>query len=86
MAMTVEDLERARAKLDALSELRAERAEAASRLAELESALAVAESSDFKERLGSRPLKEMTLRERSELVARIGYVRFRELVGGRHFR
>jgi hypothetical protein len=57
--------------------------DSAARLAQLDTKLAQAENADFSERLGRMKVQEMTLREKSELVTRLGFRGFMELLGVR---
>jgi hypothetical protein len=48
--------------------------------------LADLERDDFERRVASKPLKELTVSERSEIVRRLGYRRFEELLFAEHAR
>jgi hypothetical protein len=83
MTTTVSELEAAKARDEALTKLKVERAAAAARLAELDGKLAEAENADFIERLGRMKVSEMTTREKSELVTRLGLDGFLKLLDAR---
>jgi hypothetical protein len=80
---TVEQSEQQQARDAALAELKRQRGEAAARLAKLDDKLKEAENADFIERLGRMKVSEMTTREKSELVSRLGLDGFLGLLGAR---
>jgi hypothetical protein len=83
MAETATELEAERRRAEAIGKLNKERGEAAARLAALDTKLSQAENADFLERLGRMKVHEMTLREKSEIVSRLGLDGFLELLGAR---
>jgi hypothetical protein len=83
MAATVEELEAAKAREEEKARLLKVRNEAAARLAAAEAKLAQAENVDFIERLGRMQISEMTAREKSEIVSRLGLEGFEKLLGVR---
>jgi hypothetical protein len=80
MAQTIEQQREADERGAAIRELKRQRAEAATRLAQLDAKLEQMTDADFAERLAKVPLSGMTLRERSETAARLGPERFERLV------
>jgi hypothetical protein len=64
----------------AMAELLRKRAVKAAELQKLDEQLAEVRDHDFVARLGALELKSMSVKQRSEVVSRIGYERFRDLV------
>jgi hypothetical protein len=83
MAATAAELEQQRQRDEVLAKLKRERAEVSTRLAAVESKLVEAENADFIERLGKMQVSEMTVKEKSELVSRLGLEGFERLLGVR---
>jgi hypothetical protein len=63
-----------------IEQLRAARASKAAELARIDEKLAAATDADFMARVGTADLKTLSVRERSEIVSKIGPDRFAELV------
>ena len=61
--------------------LRVQRPKKAAELEALDGKLQAATDADFMSRVGSADLKTLTLRERSEIVSKIGYEKFKALLG-----
>jgi len=83
MGQTIEDRERQREHAAALAELRRQRAEAAGKLAKLDEKIDQLGDANFRERLGSTPVSSMTTREKVEVVNRVGFAGFADLILGR---
>jgi hypothetical protein len=83
MGQTITDLERQREHAAALAELRRQRAEVAGKLARLDEKLAQCEDGNFRSRVGTLKVSEMTTREKVETVNRLGFAGFADLVLGR---
>ena len=81
--MTVDEQQAADERSKLIAQLRETRAKRLAELARADEALAAAEDADFHARLGQTELKGMGIKEKAEVVSRIGYERFRALLGAR---
>jgi hypothetical protein len=83
MAMTIDEQERQRAHAAAMAELVRQRAEAVGKLARLDEKISQLSDTNFRERLGSRKVSEMTTKEKVEVVNKVRLGGFLELLGAR---
>jgi hypothetical protein len=83
MAMTIDEQERQREHAAVLAELRRRRAEVAGKLAKIDAKIGQLGDANFRERLGSRKVSEMTVKEKAEVVDKVGFEGFAELLGVR---
>jgi hypothetical protein len=80
MAQTIEQQRAEAERAAALAELKRQRAVKAAELQRIDDKLAQVRDHDFMSRLGALELKSMSVKQRSEVVARIGYEKFRDLL------
>jgi hypothetical protein len=83
MAQTIDEQERHREHEAALAELVRQRAEVAGRLTKIDEKIGQLGDANFRERLGSRKISQMTTKEKVEVVNKVGFEGFAELLGVR---
>jgi hypothetical protein len=83
MAMTIDEAVRQREHELVLAELVRQQAETAGKLAKIDAQISQLGDANFRERLGSRKVSEMTTKEKAEVVNRLGLDGFLELLGTR---
>jgi hypothetical protein len=80
---TIEEAERAREHAAVMAELHRQRAKAAGKLARIDEKIGQLSDANFRERLGSRKVSEMTTKEKVEVVNKVRLGGFLELLGAR---
>jgi hypothetical protein len=77
--MTINQAAEQRERDRILNELRSQRAAKASELEKLDQKIENLSDADFKQRLGDRPRSQMSVKERSEVVAKVGVSEYLQL-------
>jgi hypothetical protein len=70
-------------RAQAIAQLKSRQAAKQAELARIDEALAAAEDHDFHARLGREQIKTLDVRQKSEIVSRLGSQKFLELIGAR---